>query len=150
MTSHALCDSTLGIQCEHGNTSLIDLYVEHRGLYTGGNSSRGCRAIKVYTTSALFETNVHFGRVCDKFLCVIFTEYSFSSTSTRPLSTSLSVLQYFQVQHSRMKGKQVTLAQAQQLFAQERESINVSTTPQYPTYLDNTPIRCGDECVCSP
>lgn len=31
-----------------------------------------------------------------------------------------------QVQHSRMKGKQVTLAHAQQLFAQERETVLVS------------------------
>lgn len=30
------------------------------------------------------------------------------------------------VQHSRMKGKQVTLAHAQQLFAQERETVLVS------------------------
>lgn len=33
---------------------------------------------------------------------------------------------YIQVQHSRMKGKQVTLAHAQQLFAQERETVLVS------------------------
>lgn len=31
-----------------------------------------------------------------------------------------------QVQHSRMKGKQVTLAHAQQLFAQDRETVLVS------------------------
>lgn len=31
-----------------------------------------------------------------------------------------------QVHHSRMKGKQVTLAHAQQLFAQERETVLVS------------------------
>lgn len=34
-----------------------------------------------------------------------------------------------QVQHSRMKGKQVTLAHAQQLFAQERETVLVSFPP---------------------
>lgn len=34
----------------------------------------------------------------------------------------------FQVQHSRMKGKQVTLAHAQQLFAQDRETVLVSAS----------------------
>lgn len=35
------------------------------------------------------------------------------------------------VQHSRMKGKQVTLAHAQQLFAQERETVLVSAIARY-------------------
>lgn len=42
---------------------------------------------------------------------------------------------YMQVQHSRMKGKQVTLAHAQQLFAQERETVLVSYGPQHILWL---------------
>lgn len=44
------------------------------------------------------------------------------------LAKSSSFSLCVQVYHSRMKGKQVTLAHAQQLFAQERETVLVSVS----------------------
>lgn len=72
-------------------------------------------------------------KACTKHLtAVVFSSFQdtscpcFSSFGcvARPRFSSCIV----QVQHSRMKGKQVTLAHAQQLFAQERETVLVSVT----------------------